>query len=194
MLLRKAETCWSTSHLLMATGRLWRLAECEKPSEEGGKYPSQSFNCNSWLTWGAFCRTNPPWQLLLEPPGKLLFEWLTNELLPCQLQMVRSINVHLFSFCSVKLSLPSTETWVPLKAFSSYAWQTPWSAGTEQGETALNWSTESSTWICGGTSSWWGWRNTGTGCPGRLWILLLCRYSRFTRMPTWAACCKEPAL
>jgi len=28
------------------------------------------------------------------------------------------------------------------------------------------------------TSSLWGWRSRGTGCPGRLWSLLLCRYSR----------------
>jgi len=29
--------------------------------------------------------------------------------------------------------------------------------------------------------SLWGWRSTGTGCPGRLWSLLLWRYSR----PAW---------
>jgi len=38
----------------------------------------------------------------------------------------------------------------------------------------------------------WGWRSTGTGCPGRLWILLLWRHSR----PAWtrsrAACCRWP--
>ena len=39
-------------------------------------------------------------------------------------------------------------------------------------------------------SSLWGWRSTGTGCPGRWWSLLLWRYSR----PAWtrssAACCR----
>ena len=35
------------------------------------------------------------------------------------------------------------------------------------------------------TSSLWGWRSTGTGCPGRLWSLLLWRYSR----PAWTRSC-----
>jgi len=30
----------------------------------------------------------------------------------------------------------------------------------------------------GRSSSLWGWRSTGTGCPGRWWSLLLWRYSR----------------
>ena len=46
----------------------------------------------------------------------------------------------------------------------------------------------SSIWTWGRISSLWGWRSTGTGCPGRLWSLLLWRSSR----PTWtrasAAC------
>ena len=41
---------------------------------------------------------------------------------------------------------------------------------------------------------WFQWRSTGTGCPGRLWSLLLWRYSR----PSWtrccAACCRWPCL
>ena len=41
-----------------------------------------------------------------------------------------------------------------------------------------------------GRSPKWGWWSIGTGCPGRLWILLLWRYSR----PTCAACCRGPAL
>ena len=40
-------------------------------------------------------------------------------------------------------------------------------------------------WTWGGTSSLWGWRSTGTGCPGRLWSLLLWRYSR----PAWTRSC-----
>ena len=43
------------------------------------------------------------------------------------------------------------------------------------------WSTGSSIWTWGRTSSLWGWRSTGTGCPGRLWSLLLWSYSR----PAW---------
>ena len=43
----------------------------------------------------------------------------------------------------------------------------------------------SSVWTWEGTSSLWGWRSTGTGCPGRLWSLLLWRYSR----PAWTRSC-----
>ena len=39
------------------------------------------------------------------------------------------------------------------------------------------------TW--GRISSLWGWRSPGTGCPGRLWSLLLWRYSR----PAWTRSC-----
>jgi len=59
---------------------------------------------------------------------------------------------------------------------------------------AINWSIGRSAPICKGTSSQKGWWSLGTGCPGRLWILLLWRYSRPTWMPTRAACCREPAL
>ena len=38
------------------------------------------------------------------------------------------------------------------------------------------------------------WQSTGTGCPGRLWIFLLWRYSRSPWTTTCAACCMEPAL
>ena len=48
-----------------------------------------------------------------------------------------------------------------------------------------NWSIGSSIWTWGRTSSLWGWRSTGTGWPGRLWSLLLWRYSR----PTWTRSC-----
>jgi len=36
----------------------------------------------------------------------------------------------------------------------------------------------------------WGWHSTGTGCPERLWSLLLWRHSK----PTYATCCRELAL
>ena len=39
-----------------------------------------------------------------------------------------------------------------------------------------------STW---GMLSLWGWRSAGAGCPGRLWSLLLWRYSR----PAWTRSC-----
>ena len=48
-----------------------------------------------------------------------------------------------------------------------------------------NWSTGSSVWTWGRTSSLWGWRSPETGCSGRLWILLLWRYSR----PAWTRFC-----
>jgi len=66
--------------------------------------------------------------------------------------------------------------------------------GTRQGETAINWSTGSSAPIREGTSSQCGWQSTGTGCPGRLWSLLLWRCSRPSWTPTRAACCRGPAL
>ena len=55
-----------------------------------------------------------------------------------------------------------------------------WSVGTGHGGMPINRSIGSSAPICKGTSSQWGWRSTGTGCPGGLQILLLWRYSRPT--------------
>ena len=52
--------------------------------------------------------------------------------------------------------------------------------------------TGSSVWTWRRTFSLWGWLSTGTGCPGRLWILLLWRYSKFTRMWSCAACFRWP--
>ena len=67
-----------------------------------------------------------------------------------------------------------------------------WCPVTGQGAMGTNWSTGSSSWTCGRISSLWEWRSTGTRCPGRLWSLLLQRYSR----PAWtrssAACCRCP--
>ena len=40
-------------------------------------------------------------------------------------------------------------------------------------------------WTGGRTSSLWGWWSPGPGCPGRLWSLLLWRYSR----PAWTRSC-----
>ena len=50
----------------------------------------------------------------------------------------------------------------------------------------------SSVWTWGRTSSLWGWRSPGPGCPGRLWSLLLWRYSRLTWTRSCAACCRWP--
>jgi len=47
-------------------------------------------------------------------------------------------------------------------------------------------------WTWGRTSSLWEWRSTGTGCPGRLWSLLLWRYSRRAWTRSCAACCRWP--
>ena len=52
--------------------------------------------------------------------------------------------------------------------------------------------TGSSVWTWGRTSSLWGWRSTGTGCRGRLWSLLLWRYSRAAWTRSCAACCRWP--
>ena len=46
------------------------------------------------------------------------------------------------------------------------------------------------TW--GRISSLWGWQSTGTGCPGRLWSLLLWRYSSPTWTRSCAACSRWP--
>ena len=54
-----------------------------------------------------------------------------------------------------------------------------------------NWGITSSSWTWGRTSLW-GWRSTGTGCPGRLWSLLLCRCSRPAWTMSCAACCRWP--
>ena len=67
-----------------------------------------------------------------------------------------------------------------------------WSPATGQGTTGTNWSTGSSIWTWGRTSSLWGWWSTGTGCPGRLWSLLLWRYSKPSRTRTCAACSRWP--
>ena len=53
-----------------------------------------------------------------------------------------------------------------------------WCPVTGQGSMGTNW-----TW--GRTSSLWGWRSPGPGCPGRLWSLLLWRYSN----PAWTLSC-----
>ena len=74
-------------------------------------------------------------------------------------------------------------------------------AGTSQGSTipaigqgamGRNWSMGSSVWTWGRTSSLWGWWSTGKGCPGRLWSLLLWRYSRPAWTRSCAACCRWP--
>ena len=67
-----------------------------------------------------------------------------------------------------------------------------WCPVTGQGAMGTNWSTGSSIWTWGRTSSLWGWESTGTGCPGRLWSLLLWRYSRPTWMWSSTACCRWP--
>jgi len=60
-----------------------------------------------------------------------------------------------------------------------------WCPATGQGATGTNWSIGSSVWTWGRTSSLWGWRSPGTGWPGRLWSLLLWRYSG----PAWTRSC-----
>ena len=95
-------------------------------------------------------------------------------------------------FLLVKLPKhPAQHQWV----WAHYIWgpdSFQWCPATGEGAKDTNWGTGSSVWTWGRTSSLWGWRSTGTGCPGRLWSLLLWRYSR----PAWtrpcAACCRWP--
>ena len=57
----------------------------------------------------------------------------------------------------------------------------------------LSWNTQTARfWTWGRTSSLWGWQSTGTGCPGRLWSLLLWRSSRTAWTRSCAACCRWP--
>ena len=67
-----------------------------------------------------------------------------------------------------------------------------WCPVTGQGATGANWSRGRSSWMWGRTSSLWGWQSTGTGCLGRLWILLLWRHSRPAWTRSCAACCRWP--
>ena len=67
-----------------------------------------------------------------------------------------------------------------------------WCRATGQGAMGTNWGTGSSIWTWGRTSSLWGWWSTGTGCPGRLWCLLLWRHSRPAWTRSCAACCRWP--
>ena len=66
-----------------------------------------------------------------------------------------------------------------------------WCPVTGQGAMGTNWSIGSSVWTWGRTSFLWGWRSTGIGCPGRLWSLLLWRYSRPAWTRSCAACCRR---
>ena len=63
---------------------------------------------------------------------------------------------------------------------------------TVQGAKGTNWTIGSSTWTQGRISSLWGWRSPGPGCPGRLWSLLLWRYSSPAWTRSCAACCRWP--
>ena len=67
-----------------------------------------------------------------------------------------------------------------------------WCPVTGQGSTGTNWSRGNSVCTWGRPSSLWGWRSPGTGCPGRLWSLLLWRYSRPAWTQSCAACCRWP--
>ena len=69
-----------------------------------------------------------------------------------------------------------------------------WCPVTGQGAMGTNWSIGSPVWTWGRTSSLWGWQSTGTGCSGRLWSLLLWRYSRSAWTWSCAACCRWPCL
>ena len=62
----------------------------------------------------------------------------------------------------------------------------------DKGQQAQTEALRSSTWTWVTTSSLWGWRSTGTGFPGRLWILLLCRSSRPAWTRSCAPCCRWP--
>ena len=66
-----------------------------------------------------------------------------------------------------------------------------WCPETGQGAMGTNRSIGSSSWPRGRTSSLWGWRSTGTGCP-ELLCSLLWRYSRPASMWPCTACSRWP--
>ena len=81
---------------------------------------------------------------------------------------------------------------MPLNILRRMGPSSSWCPATGQGAMGTNWSRGSSVWTWGRTSSLWGWWNPGTGCPGRLWSVLLWRYSRPTWTRSCAACCRWP--
>ena len=84
-----------------------------------------------------------------------------------------------------------TNTWrVGVRRMGLSSFQ--WCPVTGQGAMGTNGNTGSSIWTWGVTSSLWGWWRTGTGCPVRLWSLLLWRYSRPDWTRSCAACCRCP--
>ena len=83
-----------------------------------------------------------------------------------------------------------TNTWrVGVRRMGPSSFQ--WCPATGQGALGTNWGTGSSVWTWGRTS-FWGWRSTGTGCPGRWWSLVLWRYSRPTWTRSCVICCRQP--
>ena len=62
------------------------------------------------------------------------------------------------------------------------------------GQGATNWSIGSSSCTWGRISLLRGWRSTGTGCPERLWSLLLWRYSKPALTRSCAAYCRWPCI
>ena len=78
--------------------------------------------------------------------------------------------------------------WAGVKRMGPDSFQ--WGPATGQGATDINWSLGSSRWTRGRTSSHWGWRSTGTGCPEGLSRLLLYAYSKPAWMRSCASCCR----
>ena len=92
--------------------------------------------------------------------------------------------------CEGTLEMPTNISRVDVKRMGPSSFQ--WCPVTGQGAMGTNWSIGSSVWTWGRSSSLWGWRSTGTDCPGRLWSVLLWRYSRPTWTMSCAACCRWP--
>lgn len=86
--------------------------------------------------------------------------------------------------------------WAGVKwmGLGSFWWCLVTVAVTGKGAMSLNENIRSSIKTCERTFLLWGWWSTGTGCPEKLWCLLLWRYTR----PAWtlscAIYCREPAL
>ena len=76
-----------------------------------------------------------------------------------------------------KRTEPGSSQWCPVPG--------PEAVGTK-------WNTGGSHWTSGNIFLLWGWLNTGTGCPRRLWSLQPWRYSKAIWTCCWAADSRSP--
>jgi len=89
------------------------------------------------------------------------------------------LNIYKYLKGGVKRMTPGSFQWCPV-------------AGQEA--ICKNRNTGNSIWTWGKISLLWGWQSNGTGCPERLWSLLLWRYSKAACTLSCATYRREPVL